>query len=58
MCLDYLKEIYPSQLTVERANKSDHLANNCHLAFMIDNGGKLSTHCLLRVWNPVGLVNP
>ena len=25
--LDYLKEIYPSQLTVEKANKSDHLAN-------------------------------
>ena len=24
--LDYLKEIYPSQLTVEKANKSDHLA--------------------------------
>ena len=25
--LDYLKEIYPSQLTVEKANKSDHLAD-------------------------------
>ena len=24
--LDYLNEIYPSQLTVEKANKSDHLA--------------------------------
>ena len=23
--LDYLKEIYPSQLTVDKANKSDHL---------------------------------
>ena len=23
--MDYLKEIYPSQLTVEKANKSDHL---------------------------------
>ena len=25
--LDYLKEIYPSQLIVEKANKSDHLAD-------------------------------
>ena len=25
--LDYLKEIYPSQLTVEKANKSEHLAD-------------------------------
>ena len=25
--LDYLKEIYPFHLTVEKANKSDHLAN-------------------------------
>ena len=25
--LDYLKEIYPSQLTVEKANKSDYLAD-------------------------------
>ena len=25
--LDYLKEIYPSQVTVEKANKSDHLAD-------------------------------
>ena len=25
--LDYLKEIYSSQLTVEKANKSDHLVN-------------------------------
>ena len=25
--LDYLKEIYPSKLTVEKANKSDHLTD-------------------------------
>ena len=25
--LDYFQEIYPPQLTVEEANKSDHLAN-------------------------------
>ena len=41
--LDYLKEIYPSQLTVEKANKSDHLADYLDLTFVIDNGGKLST---------------
>ena len=41
--LDYLKEIYPSQLTVEKANKSDHLADYLDLTFVIDSGGKLST---------------
>ena len=41
--LDYLKEIYPSQLTVEKANKSDHLADYLDLTFVIDNLGKLST---------------
>ena len=40
--LDYLKEIYPSQLTVEKANKSDHLANYLDLTFII-HSGKLST---------------
>ena len=41
--LDYLKEIYPSLLTVEKANKSDHLADYLDLTFIIDSGGKLST---------------
>ena len=41
--MDYLKEIYSSQLTVEKANKSDHLADYLDLAFIIDSGGKLST---------------
>ena len=41
--LDYLKEIYPSQLTVEKASKSDHLADFLDLTFIIDSGGKLST---------------
>ena len=41
--LYYLKEIYPSQLTVEKANKSDHLADYLDLTFIIDSGGKLST---------------
>ena len=41
--LDYLKEIYPSQLNVEKANKSDHLADYLDPTFIIDSGGKLST---------------
>ena len=41
--LDYIKEIYPSQMTVEKANKSDHLADYLDLTFIIDNEGKLST---------------
>ena len=41
--LDYLKEIYPSHLTVEKANKSNHLADYLDLTFIIDSGGKLST---------------
>ena len=41
--LDYLKEIYPSQLTDEKANKSDHLPDYLDLTFMKDSGGKLST---------------
>ena len=41
--LDYLTEIYPSQLTVEKANKLDHLADYLDLTFIIDSGGKLST---------------
>ena len=35
--------MYPSQLTVEKANKSDHLADYLDLRFIIDSGGKLST---------------
>ena len=41
--LDYLKEIYLSELTVEKANKSDHLADYLDLTFIIDSGGKPST---------------
>ena len=39
--LDYLKEIHPSQLTVEKANKSDHLAEYLDLTFIINGGSKL-----------------
>ena len=41
--LDYLKKIYPSQLTAEKANKSDHLADYLDLTFILDSGGRLST---------------
>ena len=41
--LDYLEEIYPSQLTVEKHNKSDHLADYLDLTFITESGGKLST---------------
>ena len=41
--LDSHKEVYSSQLTVEKAKKSDHLADYLDLTFLIDSGGKLST---------------
>ena len=41
--LNYLKEIYPSELTAEKTNKSDHLADYPDLTFIIDSGGELST---------------
>ena len=41
--MDYLKRICPSQLTVEKANKSDHLADYLDLTIITDCGGKLST---------------
>ena len=41
--LDYLNEINPSRLTAEKANKSDHLADELDLTFIKDSGGKLST---------------
>ena len=34
-CLDYLKEIYSSQLTVEKTSKSDHPADYLALTFII-----------------------
>ena len=40
--MDYLKEIYPSQLAVDKASKSDHMADYLDLTFIIDSGGKLS----------------
>ena len=40
---DYVKEIYPSQLTVEKANTSDDLANYLDLTFIIESKNRLYT---------------
>ena len=42
--LDYLKEIYPSQLTAEKAYKSDHLVDYLDLTFVIDSGSNASVN--------------
>ena len=47
--LDYLKEIYPSQLSVEIANKSDHLGDYLDLTFVIDSGGSFQPGYLTNV---------
>ena len=47
--LDYLKEIYRSQLTVEKANKSDHLGDHLDHIFILDSGGMLSTGYMTNV---------
>ena len=40
---EYVKDIYPSQLNVERTNQSDNLARYLDLTFTIEKDGKLST---------------
>ena len=40
---DYVKEIYPSQLTVEKADTSDDLANYLDLTFIIESNNRLYT---------------
>ena len=40
---DYVKEIYPFQLTVEKANTSDDLANYLDLTFIIESNNRLNT---------------
>ena len=40
---DYVKEIYPSQLTVEKANTSDDLANYQDLTFIMGSNNRLYT---------------
>ena len=40
---DYVKEVYPSQLTVEKANTSDDLANYLDFTFIIESNNRLYT---------------
>ena len=40
---DYVKEIYPSQVTVEKTNTSDDLANYLDLTFIIESNNRLYT---------------
>ena len=40
---NYVKEIYPSQLTVEKANTSDDLENYLDLTFIIESNNRLYT---------------
>ena len=46
---DYVKEIYPSQLTVEKANTSDDLANYLDLTFIIGSNNRLYTISTLSI---------
>ena len=46
---DYVKEIYPSQLTVEKANTSDDLANYLELTFIIESNNPLYTNSMTNV---------
>ena len=46
---DYVKEIYPSQLTVEKANTSDDLANYLDLTFIIESNNRLYTSSMTNV---------
>ena len=39
--MDYVKDIYPSQVTVEKANTSDDLANYLDLTFIIESNNQL-----------------
>ena len=41
--IDYVKDIYPSELNVERANRLDDQANYLDLTFIIGNNNRLYT---------------
>ena len=43
---NYVKDIYPSQLTVEKANTSDDLANYLDLTFIIESNNRLYTRLM------------
>ena len=38
----YVRKFYPSQLTVEKSNKSNYLETHLDLSFITDNDNKLS----------------
>ena len=40
---EYVKDIYPSQLNVEKTNQSENLASYLDFTFTIEKDGKLST---------------
>ena len=42
-CIDYVKDIYPSELNVEKANRLDDQANYLDLTFIIGNNNRLCT---------------
>ena len=46
---DYVKEIYPSQLTAEKANTSDDLANYPDLTFIIESNNRLAQSSMTNV---------
>ena len=47
---DYVKEIYPSQLTVEKANTFDDLANYLDSTFIIESNNRLLWQALWQTW--------
>ena len=51
---EYVKDIYPSQLNVEKTNQSDNLASYLDLTFTIEKDGKLSTK--LYITNVITLI--
>ena len=52
---DYVKDIYPSQLTVEKADTSDDLANYLDLTFIIESNNRLFTK--LYDFSPSSMTN-
>ena len=46
---DYVKEIYPSQIIIEKANRSDDLANYLDLIFINENNNRLYTNFMTNV---------
>ena len=49
------REIYPFQLTVEKANKSNHLADYLDLIFIIDSEDKLLTRNVMSLTSTLSI---